>query len=58
MIPIPGQDDEYEAELSDQDLELLEEYGPAVGFLGSLDAKGIARQVIPTLFDDASIYME
>lgn len=43
MIPIPGQDDEYEAELSDQDFELLEEYGPAVGFLGSLDAKGIAR---------------
>ena len=34
--------------LSDQDLDLLKEYGEAVGFLDTLDHKGIARYVIPS----------
>lgn len=51
IIPIPGQDDEYEGELSDQDFELLEEYGAAAGFLNSLDAKSIARQVVDVVID-------
>ncbi|KAA1469484.1 nucleolar complex-associated protein 3 [Dentipellis sp. KUC8613] len=42
-IPIPNQGDEYEPELSDQDLDLLEEYGTQASFLGRLDEKGIAR---------------
>ena len=42
-IPIPDQGDEFE--LSDQDLELVNEYGTAASFLGSLDEKGIARCV-------------
>ncbi|TFY66421.1 hypothetical protein EVG20_g4670 [Dentipellis fragilis] len=42
-IPIPNQGDGYELELSDQDLDLLEEYGTQASFLGRLDEKGIAR---------------
>ncbi|KAJ2991320.1 hypothetical protein NUW54_g8224 [Trametes sanguinea] len=43
IIPIPNQGDEDDVELSEDDLELLEEYGGAVSFLQSLDEKGIAR---------------
>ncbi|THH12644.1 hypothetical protein EW146_g7505 [Bondarzewia mesenterica] len=45
-IPIPNQGAEYEPELSDQDFELLDEYGAAVSFLDRLDEKGIARSKI------------
>jgi len=45
-IPIPTNLDGDDAPLSDQDLDLLEEYGEAAGFLGSLDHKGISRCVI------------
>ena len=44
LIPT-GLDD---APLSDQDINLLEEYGEAAGFLNSLDHKGIARCVTLT----------
>lgn len=43
IIPIPANDDDVE--LSEEDLDLLEEYGDAVGFLGKLDRKGIAMCV-------------
>ncbi|KAI0374803.1 nucleolar complex-associated protein 3 [Pilatotrama ljubarskyi] len=42
-IEIPNQGNEDDVELSDEDLDLLEEYGPAVSFLKTLDEKGIAR---------------
>ncbi|EMD38522.1 hypothetical protein CERSUDRAFT_73003 [Gelatoporia subvermispora B] len=43
-IPIPAvQANDEEAELSEEDLDLLEEYGTAVTFLNRLDEKGIAR---------------
>ena len=44
-IPIPTNldEDEGDVSLSDQDLNLLEEYGDAVGFLDSLDHKSISR---------------
>ncbi|KAG7092428.1 hypothetical protein E1B28_008784 [Marasmius oreades] len=46
-IPIPVDNDEYdekdEAILSDQDLDVLEQYGTAAGFLGHLDRKGLSR---------------
>ncbi|KAI0646969.1 nucleolar complex-associated protein 3 [Trametes meyenii] len=42
-ISIPTQGDEDDAELSGDDLELLEEYGTSVSFLRTLDEKGIAR---------------
>ena len=45
-IPIPTSLDDDDAPLSDQDLNLLEEFGEAAGFLDSLDHKGIARWVI------------
>jgi len=45
-IPIPASLDDDNAPLSDQDLNLLEEYGEAAGFLGSLGHEGIARCVI------------
>ncbi|KAL0571688.1 hypothetical protein V5O48_010275 [Marasmius crinis-equi] len=45
IIPIPNAEDEDqdEANLSEEDLELLKEYGSAAKFLGSLDRKGISR---------------
>lgn len=46
IIPIPTSLDDNDAPLSDQDLNLLEEYGEAAGFLDSLDHKGIARCVL------------
>ncbi|EIN07402.1 NOC3p-domain-containing protein [Punctularia strigosozonata HHB-11173 SS5] len=42
-IPIPEAGDEDEIELSDEDLDMLEEFGDAAGFLGHLDKAGIAR---------------
>ncbi|KAF8212271.1 nucleolar complex-associated protein-domain-containing protein [Mycena galopus ATCC 62051] len=43
-IPIPSHaEDEEELELSDQDLEVLEEYGGAASFLNSLDQTAISR---------------
>lgn len=43
-IPIVPRDDEDEdSALSDQDLELLEEYGDAASFLNRLDQTGISR---------------
>ncbi|KAI0670464.1 nucleolar complex-associated protein 3 [Trametes maxima] len=42
-IAIPTQGVEDDVDLSDDDLELLEEYGTAVSFLKTLDEKGIAR---------------
>lgn len=47
-VTIPNSLDDDDAPLSDQDLNLLEEYGQAAGFLDSLDHKGIARYVILT----------
>ena len=44
-IPIPTGLDADDIPLSDQDLNLLEEYGEAAGFLDGLDYKGIARCV-------------
>ncbi|GLB34987.1 putative nucleolar complex-associated protein 3 [Lyophyllum shimeji] len=43
IIPIPEVGHEDDVELSDQDLEVLEEYGGAASFLTSLDRKGISR---------------
>ncbi|KAJ6502583.1 nucleolar complex-associated protein-domain-containing protein [Mycena sanguinolenta] len=42
-IPIPAYADEEDLELSDQDLEVLEEYGGAASFLNSLDQTAISR---------------
>lgn len=44
-IAIPNQGAEDDVELSDEDLDLLEEYGGAASFLRTLDQKGIARCV-------------
>ncbi|KAG6820591.1 hypothetical protein H0H93_014507 [Arthromyces matolae] len=41
IIPIPDTVDEVD--LSDQDLDVLQEYGGAASFLASLDQKGISR---------------
>ncbi|KAG5654528.1 hypothetical protein H0H81_001169 [Sphagnurus paluster] len=43
IIPIPTLDDREDLELSDQDLEVFEEYGGAASFLNALDHKGISR---------------
>ncbi|KAJ7470731.1 nucleolar complex-associated protein-domain-containing protein [Mycena latifolia] len=43
IIPIPSYDSDGELELSDQDLEVLEEYGGAASFLNALDQTGISR---------------
>ncbi|KAJ7156004.1 nucleolar complex-associated protein-domain-containing protein [Mycena crocata] len=42
-IPIPTYENDDELELSDQDLEVLEEYGGAASFLNALDQTGISR---------------
>ncbi|KAF7363412.1 Nucleolar complex-associated protein 3 [Mycena sanguinolenta] len=42
-IPIPSYADDEDLELSDQDLEVLEEYGGAASFLNSLDQTAISR---------------
>ncbi|KAF8077981.1 nucleolar complex-associated protein-domain-containing protein [Lyophyllum atratum] len=42
-IPIPSLDEEDDVDLSEQDLEVLEEYGGAASFLKALDSKGISR---------------
>ncbi|EAU88570.2 nucleolar complex-associated protein 3 [Coprinopsis cinerea okayama7 len=42
VIPIPV-DDEEDVELSDEDMEMLDEFGESLGFLQKLDKKGIAR---------------
>ncbi|TBU65922.1 nucleolar complex-associated protein 3 [Dichomitus squalens] len=42
-IPIPNSGGEEDVELSEDDVDMLEEYGGAVSFLRSLDEKGIAR---------------
>ncbi|KAJ7172512.1 nucleolar complex-associated protein-domain-containing protein [Mycena filopes] len=42
-IPIPSYDSDPDLVLSDQDLEVLEEYGGAASFLNALDQKGISR---------------
>ncbi|KAK1232239.1 hypothetical protein PQX77_004613 [Marasmius sp. AFHP31] len=43
IIPIPNAGDDEDAGLSEEELELLKQYGNAVDFLGSLDQKGISR---------------
>ncbi|KIP09121.1 hypothetical protein PHLGIDRAFT_116684 [Phlebiopsis gigantea 11061_1 CR5-6] len=43
VIPIPVRGDGDEVELSDDDMDMLEEYGGAVSFLSRLDEKGIAK---------------
>lgn len=48
IIPIPTRFDDNDVPLSDQDLNLLEEYGETAGFLGTLDQKGISRCAIPS----------
>ena len=53
-IPIPTGLDGDDVPLSDQDLNLLDEYGEAIGFLDSLDHKGIARCVILIIQPDGS----
>ncbi|KAH8829176.1 nucleolar complex-associated protein-domain-containing protein [Flagelloscypha sp. PMI_526] len=42
-IPIPVVESDEDENISDQDFELIAEYGQSVGFLSSLDTKGIAR---------------
>ncbi|KAJ7632584.1 nucleolar complex-associated protein-domain-containing protein [Roridomyces roridus] len=42
-IPVPKTGSDEELDLSDQDLEVLEEYGGAASFLNSLDQTGISR---------------
>lgn len=43
-IPIPVNEEENgEVELSDQDLQLFEEHGPAANFLTTMDKKAITR---------------
>jgi hypothetical protein len=49
-ISIPTGLDNDDGALSDQDLNLLDEYGEAAGFLGSLDHEAIARWVILTFW--------
>ncbi|KAJ7452460.1 nucleolar complex-associated protein-domain-containing protein [Mycena galericulata] len=44
-IPIPTHDTDGELELSDQDLEVLEEYGGAASFLNALDHKASCKTV-------------
>ncbi|KAG6911501.1 hypothetical protein DXG01_014575 [Tephrocybe rancida] len=43
IIPIPEDDAADDIDLSNQDLEVFEEYGGGASFLGSLDRKGISR---------------
>ncbi|KAJ8078746.1 hypothetical protein PM082_013029 [Marasmius tenuissimus] len=45
IIPIPnvGDEEDEDAGLFEEDLKLLEQYGNAADFLGSLDQKGISR---------------
>jgi nucleolar complex protein 3 len=45
IIPIPVQPEDFEDDsaLSEQDLEIFEEYGGSVTFLNKLDQNGIAR---------------
>lgn len=43
IIPIPAAREGDDVDLSDEDLDMLEEYGDAVSFLGHLDVKGIAK---------------
>lgn len=43
IIPIPVHENEEDAELSDGDVDVLNEYGNAVSFLDKLDHKGILR---------------
>lgn len=45
IIPIPAQNNDEDVELSEEDLDVFEEYGPALAFLNRLDEKGIARWV-------------
>ncbi|KAJ6596856.1 nucleolar complex-associated protein-domain-containing protein [Mycena vulgaris] len=42
-IPIPSYESDGELDLSDQDLDVLEEYGGAASFLNALDQTGISR---------------
>lgn len=44
-IPIPARADDEDLELSDEDMDMLEEYGGAVSFLSHLDEKGITKYV-------------
>ncbi|TFK29907.1 nucleolar complex-associated protein 3 [Coprinopsis marcescibilis] len=43
VIPIPVDDNDEDVNLSDNDMELLNEFGGSVGFLQTLDKKGIMR---------------
>jgi hypothetical protein len=45
IIPIPVRGDGDEIELSDEDLDMLEDYGGAISFLSHLDEKGISKYV-------------
>ncbi|THU90726.1 nucleolar complex-associated protein 3 [Dendrothele bispora CBS 962.96] len=42
-IPIPNADDDEDFDVSDQDLEVFQQYGQAVHFLSYLDREGISR---------------
>ena len=44
-IPIPNVNDNEDVLLSDQDLDLLGDFGEAAGFLAKLDRTGIMRSV-------------
>ena len=44
-IPIPYVDDDDDILLSDQDLDLLGDFGEAAGFLSKLDRNGIMMSV-------------
>ncbi|KAI0316673.1 hypothetical protein OF83DRAFT_1172647, partial [Amylostereum chailletii] len=42
-IPIPRNEDDEDSELEGSDLDMVQEYGPSLGFLSALDEKGISR---------------
>ncbi|TFK42615.1 nucleolar complex-associated protein-domain-containing protein [Crucibulum laeve] len=43
IIPIPSLENQQDVDLSDQDMEVLQEFGQAASFLERLDHKGIMR---------------
>lgn len=46
VIPIPDAEDDNESNISEQDMELLQDYGTAATFLNDLDRAGISRYVL------------
>lgn len=42
-IPVPSRDEDDASDISDQDLDMLTEFGHSANFLNALDEKGITR---------------